>query len=167
MLKKKVWFWLTFVSFVIALTLFAVGCGETTTNSNSQANSETAVTDNKEQVPISFEDIKPEIEILEPDSIGTVYMEATYTNNSPYPITGYDLTILLKDKNETTYLSTYETVMPGETSPKFESFGPQTQDPNDYEIIGLSVNARKDDGKALAIEYDFKLDEATWYEYEE
>lgn len=94
-------------------------------------------------------------------------METTFANNSQYPITGYDLKILIKDKNETTYLTTYETVMPGETSPKFDGFGPQTQDPNDYEIIGLTVYAKKDNGKTLAIEYDFKLDEATWHEYTE
>lgn len=167
MLKKKFLFWLMFFSLFIVLTLFAVGCVETTSNSNGQTNGDTAVTEIEEQVPIRFEDIKPEIKILEPDSIGTVYMEAIYTNNSHYPITGYDLTVLLKDKNETTYLTTFETVMPGETSPKFDSFGPETQDPNDYEIIGLAVYARKDDGKTLAIEYDIKLNEATWYEYEE
>ncbi len=121
----------------------------------------------EDEAPIRFEKIKPVIKILEPDSIGTVYMEATYINNSPYPITGYDLKVLLKDKNEITYLSTYDTVMPGETSPKFDSFGPQTQNTTDYEILGLSVYARKDNGKTLAIDYDFKLNEATWFEYEE
>jgi hypothetical protein len=57
---------------------------------------------------------------------------------------------------------TYDTVLPGETSPNFEGFGPQTQDPNDYEIIGADVYAKIDGGEIL-IEYDFKLGEATWY----
>jgi hypothetical protein len=164
MFKKKAW--LMLLSLVLMLTLFAVGCGETTSNGN-KTNDGAAVTKNKDQVPIRFEDIKPEIKILKPDSIGTVYMEATFTNNSQFPITGYDLKVLLKDKNERAYLTIYETVMPGETSPKFEGFGPQTQDPNDYEIIGLTVEAKKDDGKKLSIEYDFKLDEATWHEYKD
>lgn len=34
--------------------------------------------------------------------------------------------ILLKDKNEKTYLSNYDTVLPGETSPNFKCFGPDT-----------------------------------------
>jgi putative cell wall-binding protein len=121
---------------------------------------------NEDQTPIPFEEITPDIEILEPDSIGNVYLKATYTNNSSYPIIGYDLKILLKDINETTYLMTYDTVLPGETSPNFEGFGPQTQDPNDYEIIGADVYAKIDGGEILNIEYDFKLGEATWYEYD-
>ncbi|NLJ98257.1 MAG: hypothetical protein GX320_03190, partial [Tissierellia bacterium] len=68
------------------------------------------------------------------------------------------------DQNDTTYLSTYDTVMPGETSPKFESFGPETQDPDDYEILTLEITARTEDGNDLYIEYDFKLNEATWWE---
>ena len=115
--------------------------------------------------PIQPDEFAIDITIREPDSIGTVYMEATYTNNSQYPITGLSMTILLKDINEKTYLSNYDTVLPGETSPKFDSFGPETGDPNDYEILTLDVQARMPDGKTLSIEYDFKLDEASWFEY--
>lgn len=120
-----------------------------------------------DDAPIHPDEIPHKISILKPDSIGAVYMEATFTNNSKYPITGYDMTVLLKDKNETAYLTTYDTVMPGETSPKFEGFGPETRDPDDYEITKLQVYARKEDKKTLSIEYDFKLNEATWFEYEE
>lgn len=121
---------------------------------------------NKEdEVPIYPDEIAPTIKILEPNSIGVVYMEATYTNNSKYPITSYTAKVLLKDKNETTYLSTHDTVMPGEISPSFETFGPSTQKEEDYEILTLDVRARLDNGKTLAIEYDFKLEEATWSEY--
>ena len=119
-----------------------------------------------EELPIKFEEIKPEIKILEPDSTGNVYMEATYTNNSDYPIVGYDMTVLLKDSNEKTYLTNYDTVMPGEISPKFESFGPKTQDPNDYEILKLEVTAKTETGNKLYIEHDFNLNEATWWESE-
>ena len=105
-----------------------------------------------------------DIIILEPDSIGTVYMEATYTNNSKYPITSYTAKVLLKDTNDTTYLSSFDTVMPGETSPKFETFGPDSQDPNDVEVLTLEVIARTEEGNNLYIDYDFKLGEATWWE---
>ena len=47
-------------------------------------------------------------------------MEATYTNNSKYPITSYTAKVLLKDTNDTTYLSSFDTVMPGETSPSLK-----------------------------------------------
>lgn len=115
--------------------------------------------------PLNLDEIDYDVTIRKPDSIGTVYMDATYTNNTKYPVTGFSMTVLLKDKNEKTYLSTYDTVMPGETSPKFNCFGPETQDPDDYVILTLEVDARKEDGKKLSVEYDFKLNEVTWYEY--
>lgn len=148
---------------VTAHTTFRIFGGTKAVSSEAEAALPELINEN--QIPIPFEDIKPDIIILEPDSIGNVYLKAAYTNNSSYPVTGYNLEILLKDKNETTYLMTYDTVLPGETSPYFEGFGPQTQDPNDYEIIGADVYAKLDGGKTLSIEYDFKLDEATWSEY--
>lgn len=125
---------------------------------------EVVVEDDGDQIPIHPDDIMMDITILEPDSIGTVYMEATYTNNSKYPITSYTAKVLLKDTNDTTYLSSFDTVMPGETSPKFETFGPDSQDPNDVEVLTLEVIARTEEGNNLYIDYDFKLGEATWWE---
>jgi hypothetical protein len=58
----------------------------------------------------------------------------------------------------------FDTVMPGETSPKFETFGPDSQDPNDVEVLTLEVIARTEEGNNLYIDYDFKLGEATWWE---
>ena len=125
---------------------------------------EVVVEDDGDQIPIHPDDIMMDITILEPDSIGTVYMEATYTNNSKYPITSYTAKVLLKDTNDTTYLSSFDTVMPGETSPKFETFGPDSRDPNDVEVLTLEVIARTEEGNNLYIDYDFKLGEATWWE---
>lgn len=163
------------------IALFVTACSSNTANINAIDSEDITTNDNnieseqeeqeepeeeKEEVPINLEDIKPEITILEPDSIGTVYMEATYTNNSDYPIVGYSLEVLLKDKNEKAYLVNYDTVLPGETSPKFEGFGPETRKPEDYEILKLEVTAKTEEGK-LYIEYDMKLGEATWFEAEE
>lgn len=141
---------------------------EEVVNSNNEQgiNNEVEVEENNAEIPIYPDDIMADITILEPNSIGTVYMEATYINNSEYPITSYSAKILLKDKNETTYLSTHDTVLPGETSPKFKCFGPETGKNEDYEILTLDVRARLDNGKTLSIEYDFKLEEARWSEYD-
>lgn len=161
-----------FITLLIFTMAFMVACSsgemDITTNEtgNVEKNEEEQIEEleeAEEEIPIHPDEIVPEITILEPDSIGTVYMEAAYTNNSTYPITAYNMTILLKDTNEKTYLSNYDTVMPGETSPKFESFGPETQDLNDFEILKLEVTARTEDGEDLYIEYDFKLGEATWW----
>lgn len=125
---------------------------------------EVAAEDSGDELPIYPDEILMDIIILEPNSIGTVYMEATYTNNSKYPITSYTAKVLLKDTNDTTYLSSFDTVMPGETSPKFETFGPDSQDPNDVEVLTLEAIARTEEGNNLYIDYDFKLGEATWWE---
>lgn len=119
-----------------------------------------------DEIPIYPDEIPWEITILEPDSIGTVYMEATYTNNTEYPITSYSMTVLLKDKNEKTYLSNHDTIMPGDISPKFKTFGPETMNEDDYEILTLDVRARLENGDDLAIDYDFRLEEASWSVYE-
>lgn len=148
----------------VLLLLLITSCGETPQDTEANTNQDEVEEGNSEELPIHPDDIKVDITILDPDSIGTVYMEATYTNNTDYPITAYDLTVLLKDKNEKTYLTNYDTVMPGETSPKFDSFGPETLDLNDVELLELEVTARTEDGNNLYLEYNFKLNEATWWE---
>ena len=120
------------------------------------------IQENSDEVPIYLDDLPIILSMREPDSTGTVYIDATYNNKSEYPITAYSLTILLKDKNEKTYLSSYDTVLPGETSPKFDSFGPKTRDINDIEKLELSITARTENNKKLYIDYDFKLGIAEW-----
>ena len=96
--------------------------------------------------------------MLEPDSLGTRYMEATFTNNSNYIVTGYSLTVLLKDENEKTYLSVYDTVKPGETSPKFESFAPESGEEDDMEVLEYELTIQGEDGTEYFVNYDVKLD---------
>ncbi len=151
----------------VLLLLLVTSCGETPQDQDTEANinqDEVEKGNNEKEPPINPDDIKVDITILEPNSIGTVYMEATYTNNTDYPITSYLLNVLLKDKNEKVYLTNSDTVMPGETSPKFDTFGPETLDLNDIEPLKLEVTARTEDGNNLYMEYNFKLNEATWFE---
>ena len=42
-----------------------------------------------------MEDFDLDIKVLPADSIGTVYMKVTYTNNSDETLTGYKVTIKL------------------------------------------------------------------------
>lgn len=119
---------------------------------------------NTQRGVITVDQVPFDIEILRPNSIGTVYMEATYKNNTNYPITSINLKILLKDKNETSYLTNYDTVMPGETSPKFNTFGPESQRNEDYQILTITVRALNTNGKTITVEYDTKLN---IYEYSE
>lgn len=162
----------TLLTLILVLSLILVGCDSKTNEvpkkpSNDEAASTIDDTKEDDELPIHPDDVKPVITILEPNSIGEVYMEATYTNNSKHPITGYTATVLLKDTNETTYLGTHDTVMPGETSSKFDTFGPKTQNDDDYEILKLKIVAKNEDGNDLYIDYDFKLNEASWLESED
>ncbi len=69
-------------------------------NEEAEEAEDVVVEDDGDQIPIHPDDIMMDITILEPNSIGTVYMEATYTNNSKYPITSYTAKVLLKDTNK-------------------------------------------------------------------
>lgn len=89
-------------------------------------------------VLVSIEELPFDLTILEPDSIGNIYGEMVFTNNSKYPITSFSVTILKKDDNEKSYYSTYDTVLPGESSPKFSTFAPESGDINDVEYLEIS-----------------------------
>lgn len=112
---------------------------------------------------VIVEELPLEITILKPDSIGTRYMEATYKNNSNYAIKGFSATVLLKDKNEKTYLSNYDTILPGETSAIFDTFAPDTGFMTDIEILEYDITVVKEDGTKIYITYDAKLKIYNWY----
>lgn len=117
----------------------------------------------KDVPPVTLEEIPYNITMLEPNSIGARYMEMTYTNNSKVPIKGINMTVLLKDINEKTYLSNYDTIMPGETSPVFESFAPKSGDQKDIEILKIEITTVNDDGSNTYIDYDAKLKTYEWF----
>lgn len=115
---------------------------------------------------ITVDQVPYKIDILEPDSIGTVYMNATYTNKTEYPITSIDMKVLCKDTNKIGYLTNHDTVMPGEKSPIFDGFGPATMKHEDYEILTITIRAEKPNGKTLKMEYDTKLKKYEYNEYD-
>lgn len=112
---------------------------------------------------VKIEELPLEVKILEPDSIGTRYMEASYKNQSEYTIKGLSITVLLKDKNEKTYLAVYDSVLPGETSAKFETFAPETGKSEDYEFLTYEITVEKDEYTTIHIIYDVKTQEYNWF----
>lgn len=149
------------------LLLSLVGCGgNKKVDNNSQNNVNVQVeekNEEKEQPPVMIDELPMNVTILEPDSIGNRYMEATFTNNSKYAIKGFNVTVLLKDKNEKTYLGTYDTVMPGETSPKFESFAPATGNSEDIEYLQYEITVIDENGEEIYLTYDVKLKTYEWF----
>lgn len=165
------------VTFVVLVLLFLTGCTypqkeiPKPMEPNPVTQDKTDITvdqpkepvESAEEVPIFLDDLPIAISIRKPDSIGTIYMDATYNNKSEYPIVAYSMTILLKDKNEKVRLSNFDTVLPGETSPTFDTFGPNTKNINDIEKLKLSITAMTENNKKLYIDYDFKLGVAEWF----
>ena len=152
----------TLLSLLIILTM--TGCVSTAKSEGAEDNDK-PITEgsNKEAPPVTIEELPLSVTILEPDSIGNVYMEATFTNNSKYAIKGFDVTVLLKDKNEKTYLSSYDTVLSGETSPTFQAFGPSTKNPDDMEYLEYQITVVGEDGNEIYLTYDVKLKTYKWF----
>lgn len=150
-----------FVGALVSTTALSfVACGTTDANTESESNTNTTTsqgaTYNKNETVVKLEDFDLDITVLPANSIGTVYMEATYTNNSDKALTGFDMTVKLPN-GEKTYLVCYDTVLPGETSPKFECFGPESGNLEDCEILKYQFIITNDDGTKTYVEYDNKL----------
>lgn len=115
------------------------------------------------QTPVTIEELPVTINIEEPDSIGTVWMNAAYKNNSKKKIVAYRITILLKENNSKVYLDNYDTVLPGETSPSFQTFGPKSQNKNDMEFLKYDITVLNEDGTKTYLTYDTKLKTYKWF----
>ena len=111
-------------------------------------------------IPITID----EIELIDTkcytDSIGTHWMEAKFKNNSDKIITYISYEYAIDD--ETTYLSSSNTLNPGETSTKEDTFGPKSNKFDDAELLKFSITY-KEDGEDKFVDYDAKLGEYSWY----
>ncbi len=114
------------------------------------------------EAPISLDKFGLSVVLDEPDSLGNVYGNMTYTNTFDNPITTFQAEILLKDSNEKVYYDCYDTVLPGETSPTFSGSGPSTQNTDDMQILSISVILRNDDGTETCVKHDSKTRVYEW-----
>ncbi|MBM7836348.1 hypothetical protein [Clostridium sardiniense] len=150
---------------VSILAVFIVAGCSNQSSTPSKENVEINNSETKEEAktpPILIDDINLDISIKKPNSIGTVYMDAVLTNNTDKPIKFCNITVLLKDKNEKTYLTFTDTIMQKEKSGKTESFAPKTGKKEDIEILKYEFTIRGDDGEDIYLEYDTKLKEYSW-----
>lgn len=89
------------------------------------------------------------------NDVGNGHLEATYTNKSKYPITHYSMELVDRTTKEKQYLSSYDTVLPNETSPKFDCYFDSSMQ-SGYDIVKISYDYI-DNKKTKYVEYDFKL----------
>ena len=141
------------------LTLFA-GCSSATeSQENETYNSpeiEEAEDVETEESEININDFVITGQLQEPDSIGTIYYQATLTNNSSYPVKYADFKYnITKDGvKEGSYLTFSDTILAGETSSISECFGS-----DDMELISIELTIVDAEGHDIYVEYDFKLNQ--------
>lgn len=150
---------------LILLPVLTVGCSNTAQETNGDVdNVQKKVEEEQKQTPpINMDQLKLDITIKKPDSIGAVYMDGTLTNNSDKILENVNITVLRKDTNEKTYLSFVDTIMPKEKSPKTETFAPNSGKKEDMEILKWDIAVKGDDGQTIYLEYDCKTKEYKWY----
>ena len=141
------------------LTLFA-GCSSATeSQENETYNSpeiEEAEDVETEESEININDFVITGQLQEPDSIGTIYYQATLTNNSSYAVKYADFKYNIpKDGvKEGSYLTFSDTILAGETSSISECFGS-----DDMELISIELTLVDAEGNDIYVEYDVKLNQ--------
>lgn len=150
---------LLIVGILATLTLFA-GCSSATElQENERYNSpeiEEAEDVETEESEININDFVITGQLQEPDSIGTIYYQATLTNNSSYPVKYADFKYnITKDGvKEGSYLTFSDTILAGETSSISECFGS-----DDMELISIELTLVDAEGNDIYVEYDVKLNQ--------
>lgn len=161
---KKKFLGLLIVS-MISVGLLA-GCGNSSTNQNSSNNNQKQSEQQTEQQEqentiketpkVTIKDIQlVDFKVRKPDSIGNIYMETKFKNNSNQIIKGIEYTYEVN--GEKTYLSTYDTLRPGDTSTLEECFGPKSGKKDDAKLLKAEFTVVNKDGSNTYIEYDAKL----------
>lgn len=141
------------------LTLFA-GCSSATeSQENETYNSpeiEEAEDVETEESEININDFVITGQLQEPDSMGTIYYQATLTNNSSYAVKYADFKYnITKDGvKEGSYLTFSDTILAGETSSISECFGS-----DDMELISIELTLVDAEGNDIYVEYDVKLNQ--------
>ena len=139
------------------LTACAEDKGSITQSANTATTTETTTQSEETTQPgynPSFELVNPTLE--EPDSLGITYYTAYLKNTGDCPITSFELVFAYTDmegNRSKTYMSTYDTILPGETSTIMECFGS-----NDMELLRSSITVLDNEGNSHLFEYDAKLD---------
>ena len=144
------------VGILATFTLFA-GCSNTTGTQKNEVYNLSEVEEEENIKPqVNINDFVITGQLQEPDSIGTIYYQATLTNNSSYPVKYADFKYnITKDGvKEGSYLTFSDTILAGETSSISECFGS-----DDMELISIELTLVDAEGNDIYVEYDVKLNQ--------
>lgn len=100
-----------------------------------------------------------ELKKVSQSALGVIHnVRAIYENTSPYPIVDYKLIGSNKETGNRHYFTCYDTIMPGEDSPRMESLLARAEYVDDIQYQKLSVQLKTSYGK-FRVEYDCRLQE--------
>ena len=159
------------ISTIVVATLFTLtGCGgdnaqDTSQNTLIESNTQPEQVDEidkKEVPPVLIEDIELiDFKINPPNSIGAVYMEGKFKNNSDKNVTHVQYTYKFDDDKY--YLGTYDTLLPGDTSSISDTFGPKSGNVEDMELLEIEITCLDENNEKIYIDYDVKLKTYIWH----
>ena len=113
-------------------------------------------------IPITIDQIElVDFKCLPPNSIGTVYMQTQFKNNSTKTITS--ISYKYQFENDTHYLTCYDTLLPGDVSAVEDTFGPNSGNIADAQLLKVSLSLRNEDGSTTYVDYDSKTKEYSWW----
>ena len=117
----------------------------------------------KENKQFDISDLQLNLEIEVSDNWAQI--KGTYVNNSDYVIKDLTITYVDEATNETEYFGSYDTVLPGETSPISEGDTIDNKDVSldTLEVIKYSIKAVNENGEEQSIIYDVKLNQYEVY----
>ncbi|MDR0459413.1 MAG: hypothetical protein LBG68_02970 [Coriobacteriales bacterium] len=130
---------------------------KSSSDSSGDSNDESATGSTQVPEDVTVEDLEINWQVLSYEGDIQVYTFFTFTNNSPYPIIWLSISALLKDTNTTEYYATDYTVLPGETSTTFHSYGPNSGNPDDIKLLSIEYTVYVGNDQVVEYEYDYKL----------
>ena len=159
--KKFIAMGLMTATFLSMLT----GCGQRNGEVNESEKPKVEESTSKKQgtTPVKVSEIElVDFVLTSEDSYGDCELKAKFKNNSNENITS--ITYTYEMNGEKVYLSTYETLLPGDIS-TLESTYVQGGNPDDLKLLSVNIEVVKEDGTEISIEYDAKLDKYRMFEY--
>lgn len=115
----------------------------------------TQKTEIKQETPATIDQFPVTFTILPPNSIDTIWLNATYQNNSAYSVRDFNIKYRDVSTNEIHYLSSKVTILKNGNSPVFDGFGPISGKESDLEMIETNFILIKEGG-TMSVSYDHK-----------
>lgn len=157
-MKKKTL--MAIIATLMVGTTLLFGCGES--NIKEAPSEEIPIeekeeeVEEKEEIPITIDQIEFVESYFETDSIGTTYFNTKMKNNSKYPIKSIDYCYEI-DGGEQSCLVNYDGIPVGGVSSLEKCFGVSSQNFDDMKLIGVDITYLDENNQTHALNYNANL----------